>query len=643
MSDNQGNIDNNIKVKNGDSLIGELFDDKYRVSSKLGGGGMGLVFEAHHEWMERRVALKVLRPTFIDADEYGIFLERFKREAQTASRINHPNAVTIYDFGIYKQMPYLAMQFIEGMSLSELIKKNGPIEEKRAVNILIQVLDASIAAHAIQIIHRDIKPDNVMISSSTEGTETAHVLDFGIAKVLDNSEANANMTLPGKTVGTPRYMSPEQVLAKPIDARTDIYALGLVLYEMLSGDIPFKADSSMQLMFHHVNTEPLPIREVCAVAKTSKTLEGIVMKALEKEPANRFQTAAEMKEALESLYASGDSASRVAAKGSKKERPSTVLVRKLKQRPSTIIEENPKSSALFLGVCTALVLIGIANYLLLRTFYEDSATDISYSESTNSEESEVSESSTKVSEANDKEATSNEAKTVLDNSPEIVSQPDIQENQETTPSANRLVDGDIKTSVADDSPTKTEVKSTASIDNNPPVLNQDEASVTESLTDEDEPRANTVLGSSTGPQAPIQAPTAVNNETDAGVQANKDTFAEASIAELIANLAGEDRRARERSAIELQKRGKQPVPELINTLRNHKSPRARYWAVFILGKLRAVEATDAIVEALNDSSGMVQQTAKKALRATNPQRANKELGESNSGGKKGSGILGIFD
>lgn len=644
MSDSQKN--SSSQEKKDDSLIGQLFDDKYRITDKIGGGGMGLVYEAQHEWMERKVALKVLRPNFIDADEYEIFLERFKREAQTASRINHPNAVTIYDFGIYRQMPYLAMQYIQGLTFTELIKRDGPMEETRAITLILQVLDATIAAHTLQIIHRDIKPDNVMMSKSTDGIEIAHVLDFGIAKVLDNSEANANMTLPGKTVGTPRYMSPEQVLAKPIDARTDIYALGLVLYEMLSGDIPFKADSSMQLMFHHVNTPPLPIREVYSIATISKQLERLIMKALEKDPGKRFQSCKEMKEALEALVKPSENKTAISL-------PKLPSLKK-PQLPTLSLKELPKSS-IGAGIAALILVVGLILWPSSKEELETGA---------DSEQVALQEQS--IASDNSLPATSNTSDIA---NKEVTQINKVVAAKETTPVSKEEITANIIYPIVG---IESVTKSAQDDPKNKTVDPKTEATKTEETVElatiptsepkiqvkKEEGKEKKAEQKSTGistqkkevlPPTPIKTDSTTAKQTEPKKEAltqkldAKRPYAKTKVSTLIGYLAGEDRKVREAAAIELQSRGNAPVPALINTLQSHKSARARYWAVFILGKLRATEATEAIVNALEDPSGMVSQTAKKALRATNPKRANQVLGEDEQKGRgKDSGFMGLF-
>ncbi|MCB0325722.1 MAG: serine/threonine protein kinase, partial [Bdellovibrionales bacterium] len=239
-----------------DPLIGAVIDGKYTISELIGSGGMGAVYRAQHNYMERTVAIKVLSLRDLDgtAEEY---LRRFKHEAQTASQIRHPSAIAIYDYGIAEiggtgDRPYLVMEYVEGVTLKSLIRE-GTIHPNRLVPLMLQVCGALEEAHRLGIVHRDLKPDNIMISPRGD-TERAHVLDFGIAKVVTGHDSvDAGMTKTGSVIGTPRYMSPEQILSKPVDQRADIYALGLVIYESLTGDVPFTSPSIMELAIKHVS------------------------------------------------------------------------------------------------------------------------------------------------------------------------------------------------------------------------------------------------------------------------------------------------------------------------------------------------------------------------------------------------------
>jgi serine/threonine-protein kinase len=289
-----------------DPLIGRSIGGKYELLSLLGKGGMGTVYKAEQTFIGRTVALKVLRPKEYESniDEY---LQRFRREAQTASQIRHPSAITIYDYGVEcvegkEDLPYLAMEFIEGKTLKEVLKETGTLPLDRIIPIMAQVCGALHEAHLLGIVHRDLKPDNIMISKRHDGSEWAHVLDFGIAKVLteggEGEEAGMTMTRTGSVIGTPRYMSPEQVLSRSVDQKTDIYSLGIILYELLSGKAPFDAASFMEVAMQHINEPPKPLKEQESAKGVSDAVAKIAMKALEKDPANRPKSAKEFSDSL---------------------------------------------------------------------------------------------------------------------------------------------------------------------------------------------------------------------------------------------------------------------------------------------------------------------------------------------------------
>ena len=272
-------------VKAGD-LIGVTIDDKYRIESKLGEGGMGAVYRATRLMIGDAVAIKVLHSAQV-TDQPAI--ERFRREAQAAARLKHPNVVTIHDFGVSsKNLVYLVMELVEGDSLSSLIKQQGPLPPSIAGEIISQVCAALEEAHRSNIVHRDLKPDNIVVITSPTGLRVK-VLDFGIAKLRDLSLTAANLTQTGTILGTPRYMSPEQCMDEELDGRSDIYSLGIVLYEMLSGTVPFNSPSLTGLLMQHVNQAPPSLREVNV--RISAAIERVVMRTLEKQREARHQTA----------------------------------------------------------------------------------------------------------------------------------------------------------------------------------------------------------------------------------------------------------------------------------------------------------------------------------------------------------------
>lgn len=270
------------------NLIGKSLAGKYRLEEHLGSGGMCEVYRATHEVMGKQVAVKVLKPA-LAADP--LIAQRFEQEARAASRIHHPHAINVMDYGIAEDStPYIVMEFVRGITLGELLRKEGALTVERAANILRQVAGALVAAHAVEVVHRDIKPDNIIIAEY-DGSDWVEVVDFGVAKVLKDVNRRTSLTGANIIVGTPRYMSPEQCEEKPVDARSDIYSLGIVLYEMLTGEAPFKGDSSTRLLVAHAQEPPEPLRN--KRPDLSRELEAVVMSALEKDPSRRPQSAGE--------------------------------------------------------------------------------------------------------------------------------------------------------------------------------------------------------------------------------------------------------------------------------------------------------------------------------------------------------------
>jgi serine/threonine protein kinase len=278
-----------------DPLVGETLAGKYRVEERLSVGGMGTVYRGTHILMGKTVAIKVLRPS-LAADE--TIVARFSREARAASKISHPHALSVTDFGEDEGgVVFLIMEFLNGRTLKEVIRKDGPLPLSRAVEIMRQVCSALDAAHAEGVVHRDLKSDNIMLINSS-GADYAKVLDFGIAKIQEpTGPDDAALTSPDLIIGTPQYMSPEQCSqSETIDSRTDIYSLGVILYEMLVGHVPFVGDSPTTVMLKHLQ-ETAP-----SVLEERKDLpvgvETVVAKALAKNREDRYQSAGQMVEDL---------------------------------------------------------------------------------------------------------------------------------------------------------------------------------------------------------------------------------------------------------------------------------------------------------------------------------------------------------
>ncbi len=280
-----------------DSMIGKELAGRFRLVEKIGQGGMGAVFKAIHTQMGRACAIKLLLPMSSDSDST---IERFKREAQMASRIDNPHAVTIYDFGESETgMLYLAMEYIEGKALGHLLINERPLATERIVHITNQIAAALSAAHALGIVHRDLKPDNIMITRKGDNADFVKVLDFGIAKPVDEDDRE-NLTKTGFVLGTPFYMSPEQISGEKLDARSDVYSLALIVYEMFSGRLPFEGDNSQAIMIKRLVAEPKPLRDF--VPTMSNEVERAVMSGLERDRNLRASSieifAAQLKNAL---------------------------------------------------------------------------------------------------------------------------------------------------------------------------------------------------------------------------------------------------------------------------------------------------------------------------------------------------------
>ncbi|MFL6213365.1 MAG: protein kinase domain-containing protein [Blastocatellia bacterium] len=272
--------------ENADPLIGAIFTDKYEIEAKLGAGGMCDVYRARHVRIGKEVAIKILRPDYA-ADPK--IVERFEREARAASMVRHPNAINIMDYGVAAgNTPFLVMELVEGATVRELLKRHGAMTLERVVGIVNQACAALEAAHTVGIVHRDIKPENIIISE-VDGRDWVEVVDFGIAKIQEDMSRRAALTGANLIIGTPRYMSPEQAQEKPVDARSDIYSLGLVVYEMLAGSPPFAGSSATRLLIAHAVETPPPLTDTRPDLPAE--VAAVVMRALDKNPERRQQSA----------------------------------------------------------------------------------------------------------------------------------------------------------------------------------------------------------------------------------------------------------------------------------------------------------------------------------------------------------------
>lgn len=295
-----------------DSFIGKELG-AYLIQSKLGEGGMARVYKAYHARLHREAAIKIITPTVRDPHELAEFHARFEREAQLIASLEHRNIVAVYDFDDRGDITYLVMQYIGGGTLRNHLRSGQPMEPRRSAHYTLQMARALHHAHQRGIVHRDVKPQNMLVSASDP--DYLLLSDFGIAKLFNESidtvalnnigaqpVASSTLTSTGMFIGTAAYMAPEQVLRKPLDARTDVYALGVVLYQMLTGNTPFQANSQYGLMIQNLNTPPRPVRTVNP--NVPESLAYVAEKALEKDPARRFQSAEEMARTLEAVLAS---------------------------------------------------------------------------------------------------------------------------------------------------------------------------------------------------------------------------------------------------------------------------------------------------------------------------------------------------
>lgn len=281
--------------------MGTLIADRYRIDAVLGIGGFGAVYKCTQTTMNQTVAVKVLRSEHLASVEH---VKRFTREAQAVSKLKHPNTIHIFDFGVHTDGAlYLAMEYLEGETLAHRLDRNGLIYWEDLVKIMGQVCHSLTEAHAVGLVHRDLKPENIMLLPVAGDPNFVKVLDFGIAKVQKNEGAgprDASLTEAGMIMGTPTYMSPEQARGELIDARSDLYSLGIMMYEALTGKPPFQGDSAMTVLVAHIKDPPRAMPRDGSIPHVPAELERVVLGCLEKEPARRPQTAVQLVDRLQS-------------------------------------------------------------------------------------------------------------------------------------------------------------------------------------------------------------------------------------------------------------------------------------------------------------------------------------------------------
>ena len=279
------------------ALVGKTLEGKYLIQSVLAEGGMAVLYIARHTTMERTVVVKVVHGALNSSPNA---LKRFEREAKVLARLNHPNIVAVYDFGfIKKKQPFLVMEYIKGMNLADKVEQHGPPAVPVAAQIIIQICRGLEEAHATGIIHRDLKPDNIILQEKVDRPDWVKIVDFGIAHLLDGD--GKRLTRAGRITGTPEYMSPEQFKDRPLDTRADIYSLGIVVFELITGRLPFEADDLGVLMAKQLMEAAPPVSKLRQDIASGSPIELLIKKCLEKEPEDRYQTAAEVRKAAEAI------------------------------------------------------------------------------------------------------------------------------------------------------------------------------------------------------------------------------------------------------------------------------------------------------------------------------------------------------
>ena len=285
-----------LRPKGTDSLVGRVLADRYHILKPIGEGGMGRVYLGEHVKMNRQCAIKVMSPALVNDHESAA---RFAREASNAARIIHPNVAAVFDYGESDGVVYLVMEYVDGEPLSDLLVREAPFSVERALEITTQIAEGLSAAHELGIIHRDLKPDNILITRTRMGREVAKVVDFGIAKAVQESAGDA-LTRTGLVIGTPEFMSPEQLLGDPIDARSDLYALGCILHLMLTATPAFEATTREQMIKRRLSEDARPVHDLSPEIPIAVSM--IVARLLARSSGERFGSAADVRDAINATH-----------------------------------------------------------------------------------------------------------------------------------------------------------------------------------------------------------------------------------------------------------------------------------------------------------------------------------------------------
>ena len=296
-----------LRPKGADSLIGHVLADRYHILKRIGEGGMGRVYLGEHVKMNRQCAIKVMSPSLVNDAESAA---RFAREASNAARIIHPNVAAVFDYGESDGLIYLVMEFVDGEPLARILAREAPFSIDRAIDLASQIADGLGAAHELGIVHRDLKPDNILVTRTRGGKEVAKVVDFGIAKAIQEG-VGEGLTQTGQVIGTPEFMSPEQLLGDPVDARTDLYALGCILHLMLTASPPFNARTREQMIKRRLSEDAPHVQTVDP--ELPDTVARIVARLLARSPGDRYGSAAEVRDALAGTHMRRSGAARAPA------------------------------------------------------------------------------------------------------------------------------------------------------------------------------------------------------------------------------------------------------------------------------------------------------------------------------------------
>ena len=293
-----------VKGSGPDPLIGRSINDRFKISALIARGGMGKVYRAEQAPLGRVCAVKVLNPNY-SGEHDPEFHKRFFLEASISSKLTHPNTVTIFDYGrTDDNVYYMAMEYLEGRTLHRALREEGPFTEERCTHIARQICRSLREAHSLGVIHRDLKPANVYLIEHGDEVDFVKVLDFGLVKNIDETKGE-DLTQTGLFMGSPKYMAPEQIRGEHVDARTDIYALGIMMYEMLTGKVPFDRPNSVNILMAHVNERVPHVREMNPSVQVGELFEQVIYKCVEKNPDDRFKS---MDEVLGALKRSGGAA-----------------------------------------------------------------------------------------------------------------------------------------------------------------------------------------------------------------------------------------------------------------------------------------------------------------------------------------------